>query len=178
MAEKRRGSLTKREAVRLAQLLEKMGQDPSGYIPDEAWLAVQRTFALPYLELCIFRSDGLGEVEILLQYRKDEHWTGWNLPGALWRTKDSLEQGIERTLKAEGLSTLHYRFLACGDWTKWNDGDHYGHPISHEVDLLAPDGMDETEEFKWFSEVPSSMVHQAQAEMVRDALHRAVSYRY
>lgn len=76
--------MTPDRAKLLAELLTELSEDPKGFIPDEAWNAAQKAFALPYLELAIVRRAADGALEILLSHRTDKYWNGWHIPGGLW----------------------------------------------------------------------------------------------
>src|SRR3989344_5623387 len=85
----------------LGELLEELAEDPKGFIPDEAWNATQKAFALPYLELAVVRRSPEGKVQILLTHRIDKDWNGWHIPGGLWRTRHTLEEGIASLVRPE-----------------------------------------------------------------------------
>lgn len=133
-----------------------MDREAEGFIPQEEWNEVQRRFALPYIELGIVRRAAGGGVEILLAHRTDEHWTGWHLPGGLWRTPHTLEQGVDALARQELGEGARVELLEKGMWEKWDDHP-YGHPISHVV-ICSATGITETAELRWFTEAPEDMI--------------------
>lgn len=147
--------MTEYRAHLLGELLEELSEDPRGFIPEAAWAAVQRTFALPYIELAVVRRLE-SNVQILLSYRDDKDWCGWHIPGGLWRTRQTLVEGIAVLAKAELGTSVEVKFLTKGTWEKWKDHP-YGFPISHIV-ICSATGIAETENLRWFSEVPEGII--------------------
>jgi hypothetical protein len=146
--------MEKERAVLLGELLTELAEDPKGWLPDEVWGPANKAFALPYIELAVVRY-WRGQLQILLAYRSDKDWHGWHIPGALWRTKQSLEECVAITAKAE-LGT-EVKFLAKGTWEKWMDDPLGRWPMDHVVICSAPN-FRETHTICWFSGVPKGMI--------------------
>lgn len=168
--------MTPERAKLLGELLTELAEDPRGFIPDEAYLAAQKAFALSYIELAIVRRGPQGVVQILLTHRTDTDWNGWHIPGGMWRTRKTLEEGIAGLAKTEQLGEdAKLTFLAKGTWEKWHDHP-IGVPISH-VAICLGEGIVETEKMKWFDGVPEGMIddHGHHAGFIKDVFRRAYS---
>lgn len=140
----------------LAELVVEMHEKDGGFIPAEAWTAIQKAFALPYIELLFMRRRE-GVLEFLLTHREDEHWSGWHIPGGIWRTAHTLEQAAQKLAKQELGADIALTVVGRGGWDKW--GDHpYGNPISHVCICTAQDIV-ESDSIKWFSKIPDGMIH-------------------
>ena len=139
----------------LNKLLNELADDPKGFIPNEIWNAVQKAFALSFIELAIVQRSPADTVQILLTHRADENCNGWHIPGGLWRTRSTLEENIISLASSE-LGKAKLTLLAKGGWEKWHDCQ-YGHPISHIV-ICSGTGIVENATRKWFSEVPKDMI--------------------
>jgi hypothetical protein len=149
--------VTSERAKLLGELITEMDQEPRGFIPEEAWGAVQKAFALPYIELAIIRCNPeSGQVEILLSHRTDQHWAGWHIPGGLWRKCHTRDECIASLVKTENLGGAAISVLTQGEWEKWHDHP-YGNPISHVV-ICTGENIVETETERWFSSVPDGMI--------------------
>jgi ADP-ribose pyrophosphatase YjhB (NUDIX family) len=165
--------MTPERANLLAELLLEMRQEADGFIPGPAWLAVQSTFALPYVEVAIVRRAHDRKIQILLSHRADQHWRGWQIPGGLWRTPHTLEECIVSLTRTELGGQVLVSLLATGMWEKWHDHP-YGSPISHVV-LCAAENVRESSSIRWFSDVPEGMIddHGHHARFIRSALVQA-----
>ncbi len=118
----------------LAELLDEMACEPEGYFPEEAFASIQRAFAIPYVDLIIPQMRLDGTAEILLTWRQDKHFTGWHLPGGIWRVKDSREAACEKVAQRElGVGVTFTQEIMTDKW----DDHPYGHPIAH-ISLLCP----------------------------------------
>jgi ADP-ribose pyrophosphatase YjhB (NUDIX family) len=146
--------MLEKEIKLLAGLLLKMLKECGDFIPEGVWLIIHKIFALPYLELAIVRQVN-GEVEILLTHRVDKYWSGWHIPGGLWRTHQTLEAGIASIAKNE--LGIEVELLAIGVWEKWMNHP-YGYPISHVVICSPKTEIIETGKLGWFHTVPSGMI--------------------
>lgn len=157
----------------LGELIDEMAQDPRGFIPDGAWAAVQKAFALPYIEMAIVRRGKSGQAEILLTHRTDKDRNGWHIPGGLWRTRQTLEQCIEKLAKVELGPQVVPKLVTKGTWEKWHDHP-YGVPISH-VAICVAEGVVESDTIQWFGGVPSGMIHDHghHAGFIKNALSEA-----
>ncbi len=141
----------------LAELVTEMHEKDGDFIPQEAWAAVQKAFALPYLEFLVFRRAPDGVLEFLLTHRTDEFWHGWHIPGGIWRTTHSVGDGCKALAKQElGIDTP-LAIVAKAGWEKWHDHP-YGNPISHICICTSPVEIQETDSIKWFRQVPSDMI--------------------
>ncbi|HVV39394.1 MAG TPA: NUDIX domain-containing protein [Candidatus Paceibacterota bacterium] len=161
-------------ATLLGELLKELAQDPTGFIPDEAWEGAQKAFALPYIELCVVRLYE-GKVQILLTHRIDKYWSGWHIPGGMWRTRHTLEQGIAHLSRLELGPEPSLTLLAKGEWEKWLDHP-YDVPISHIAICTARDVV-ETDKMQWFDGVPKGMIadHGHHARFINNVLKQAAS---
>jgi len=123
-------------ATMLAELLKEMRRDNADYYPEEVWLEVHKSFALPYVELVIPRRAG-GRWEIFLVRRPptDPHWPSmWHLPGGVWRTRQTETEACHSVARRElGIGVTHIEEVMT---YKWNTHP-YGSPISH-VCLCRP----------------------------------------
>ncbi len=126
--------MTPERAQLLGELITEMTEVDHGFIPNAAWLPIQRAFNLPYIELVVAKEIN-GKPHILLDYRKDEYWNGWHIPGGLWRAPWSLRQACLKIAASEKIETIAggYREIKTHKWM-----DHpYGNPISHIVVCYA-----------------------------------------
>jgi|SRR3989344_755064 len=157
----------------LAELLEEFSGELGEFIPNEVWNAAQKAFALPYLELAIVRRSSAGVVQILLTHRIDEYWNGWHIPGGLWRTRHTLEEGIAALIPHELGNKAKLTLLAKGGWEKWLDHP-YGHIVSHVV-ICSGANIDESDTAKWFDAVPEGMINDSghHASFIKTALEQA-----
>ncbi|MEQ1727503.1 MAG: NUDIX domain-containing protein [Vicinamibacterales bacterium] len=118
-------------AALLAELLREMRETDGDRIPDQAWHEVQKTFALPYVEILLVRESGRSrEVFLTRRGSDDPHWPGrpWHIPGGMWRTSRQLLEACRDVAAGE----LDVQVTACRELftCKWSDHP-YGHPISH-----------------------------------------------
>lgn len=151
----------------LAELLNEMREVDGGWIPQEAWYSVQKTFALPYVEVLIVRRRQDGQYEFLLVYRADEHFVGWEIPGGLWKTRLTVEEGCADVAQRE--LGIKVRFVAEVMTKKWLDHP-YGYPISH-VCLCEPlERIEETEHRQFFTAPPEIMTSYHHKEFMARAL--------
>ena len=148
--------MTPERARLLGELLTELAADPSGFIPDEAWLPAQQAFALPYIEMAIVRRDANGKVQILLTYRDDKDWTGWHVPGGLWRTKQTVDECLAALARQELGADVQVIFLDKGEWEKWHNHPE-GNAISH-VAICRGENIVETATVQWFDGVPEGMI--------------------
>jgi len=166
--------MTPEREVLLGELLAELAEDPRGFIPEEAWVAVQKAFALSYLELCLIRRNSVTKrVEILLTHRTDKDWNGWHVPGGLWRTRHNLSTGIASLAKSEFGEGVQITLLDKGGWEKWMDHP-FGYPISH-ITICSAEGVIETSTRKWFENVPEGMIddYGHHAEFIRTVIAQA-----
>ena len=157
----------------LSELLKELADDPKGYIPPEAWDAARQAFSLSYIELAIIRRNPEGNVEILLTHRSDKDWKGWHIPGGVWRTRHTLEEGIASLTCAELGEGVELSLSAKGGWEKWLDNKQ-NRLISH-IAVCSGTGITETATRKWFSQVPKGMIndHGHHAEFITTVLAQA-----
>jgi ADP-ribose pyrophosphatase YjhB (NUDIX family) len=139
----------------LGELLTELAEDPEGFIPDEAWYPAQEAFSLSYVEMACVRRGNTGRAEVLLAYRDDKHFKGWHIPGALWRTRQTLEECLGSLSRRELGQSVRITLLAKGGWEKWHDHP-YGYPISHIV-ICSAEGVVESGTLRWFDAVPEGM---------------------
>ena len=145
--------MTPERAHLLAGLLDEMREKDKGFIPNGAWLSVQATFALPYVEVLVMTEDS--PPKFLLTYRRDPHWHGWHIPGGIWRTQHTEAEAVRKVAKDElGISV---KFVAEVMTEKWADHP-YGNPISHVCIARALEPIKETLGMQFFSQVPNAMV--------------------
>ena len=148
--------MTPKRAKLLGELLTELAADLRGFIPDEAWLPAQQAFALPYMEMAVVRRNANGKVQILLVHRVDKYWSGWHIPGGLWRTIQTFRECIASLVRQELGHDAGVNFLHKGEWDKWHDHP-YGQPISHVV-ICRGEHIVETDTRKWFDGVPEGMI--------------------
>lgn len=167
--------MTTERARLLGELLDEMAQDLRGFIPTEAWYAVQRAFALSYIELAIVRHNPVSRrVEILLAHRSDEVWNGWHIPGGIWRTRQTRDECVASIIQSEDLKgDSDVKFLAQGVWEKWHDHP-YGTPVVHSV-ILRGENITETQTRRWFDSVPEGIINDGghHARYIVDILKQA-----
>lgn len=125
-------------ATLLGALLREMREQDGGFFPEEAWLEIHQTFAIPYVELVIPRRPPGGEWECFLMRRPadDPNWPGrpWHIPGGIWRAHETLEQACNTV----GGRELHARFADVVEVMSYKWPDHvYSRCISH-VCLCRP----------------------------------------
>lgn len=147
--------MSPQRAELLAELLKELADDPKGFIPDNAWYAVQKAFALPYIELAVVRLK-LGVPQILLAHRNDAHWSGWHVPGGLWRTNATLETCIDAIAKTELGATASVGLFKKGSWEKWHNHP-YGNPISH-LAICIGTGIVERDDLQWRTGIPQETI--------------------
>lgn len=147
-------------ARQLADLLKEMREQDRGYFPDEAWLEIQRTFAIPYVEVVLARRQANG-IQFFLAQRDDDdpYWPGrpWHIPGGIWRTGNTRERACTDVAQREvGVAVTFCREVMTFKWP-----DHpYANPISH-VCLCAPTGpVEETASARFFafSDLPQPLL--------------------
>ena len=165
--------MTPKRAILLGELMGELADDPKGFIPNEVWNAAQRAFALPYIELAIVRRNPEDKVQILLMHRTDKYWDGWHIPGGLWRTRHTLEEGISSLARLELGDEPKLTLLAKGGWEKWHDHPS-GRPIAHIV-ICSGTSIIETAAMKWFDTVPEDMIEDDghHATYIRQVLEQA-----
>jgi len=145
--------VTPERAHLLAGLLDEMRTKDAGFIPDEAWLSVQATFAIPYVEVLILTKDS--PPKFLLTYREDASWKGWHIPGGIWYTKYTQAEAVRSVARRE--LGIDVKFVAEVMTEKWADHP-YGNPISHVCIARALEPIEETPERRLFKSVPNNMV--------------------
>lgn len=137
----------------LARLMERRIQNTGGLLGSRVWYTAQRSFIFPYTEVAILNPNSSS---ILLDYRTDEFWNGWHIPGGRWQDpKLSVDQACNEVSKRElGVSV---RFLKDVMFYKWNDHP-YGYPLSLVCLCDSPDQVSESDTRRFFTEVPDDMV--------------------
>jgi len=149
--------MTPKKAKLLSELVKEMDEKDKGFIPAEAWAAIQTAFVIPYIELFVARQSATGDLEFILIHRQDEHWDGWHIPGGIWRTHLTAEDACNALSRKELGTTSGVELLAHGMWEKWNDHP-YGNPISHVCICRSLEVIEETESMRWFREIPDGMI--------------------
>ena len=145
--------MTPERAHLLAGLLDEMRTKDAGFIPDEAWLSVQATFAIPYVEVLILTKDS--PPKFLLTYREDASWKGWHIPGGIWYTKYTQAEAVRSVARRE--LGIDVKFVAEAMTEKWADHP-YGNPISHVCIAKAKEPIKETPKMRFFSNIPDGMI--------------------
>ena len=95
----------------LAELFSEMRDRDGDRFPEETWLEIHKTFALPYVELVIPRRVGTTwEVFLTRRPSSDPHWPSvWHLPGGLWRTPQTqLEACAAVATRELAIEIIHY----------------------------------------------------------------------
>ena len=149
--------MTPERAKLLSELIEEMTVKDKGFIPREAWTAVQQAFNLPYIELAVAKRVGT-EWCMLLDYRSDEYWRGWHIPGGLWRAPWSIQEACAHLAKSE---LIDANIVARKEIMTYKWPDHpYGNVISHVVICSTLDSIPEIKgKREFFSEVPDDIVN-------------------
>jgi ADP-ribose pyrophosphatase YjhB (NUDIX family) len=152
----------------LAELLKEMRRDDGDYYPEEAWLELHKTFALPYVELVIPRRTG-GRWEIFLVRRPptDPYWPSmWHLPGGLWRTRQTEIQACESVSRRElGVGVTHIEEVTSYKWT----AHPYGNPISHVCLCRPRRKLAEAPDRGYFARLPKPFISE-QIKFVKASL--------
>ena len=72
--------------------------DPSRGLPEDVFLFLSEISPLPNVDLLVRDKEG----RILLAWRNDPWWgAGWHVPGGIIRVKETFEERIQKTAKAE-----------------------------------------------------------------------------
>ncbi len=155
-------------ATMLAKLLKEMRRDNGDYCPEEIWLELHKTFALPYVELVIPRkTQGRWEVFLTRRLATDPYWPSmWHLPGGLWRTRQTEIQACQSVARRElGIGVKHIEEVMTHKWTT----HPYGHPISH-VCLCHPKGrLMKAPDRGYFAQLPKPFIPE-QVRFVKQSL--------
>jgi hypothetical protein len=141
----------------LAELLSEMRAQDGDRFPDEAWLEIQRTFALPYVELVIPRLVGIKwEVFLTRRASTDPHWPSvWHLPGGLWRTSQTLRQACSAVATRElGVEILYAEEVMSRKWRT----HPYGNPVSHVCLCLPKSELNINADGLFFSSLPTPFI--------------------
>jgi hypothetical protein len=152
----------------LAELLNEMRDRDGDRFPEEAWLEIQQTFALPYVELVIPRRIGTTwEVFLTRRSSTDLYWPSvWHLPGGLWRTPQTqLEACAAVAARELAVDIVHIQEVMTCKWTT----HPYGNPVSH-VCLCAPMCQpSESTEGRFFPALPTPFIPE-QIEFFHESL--------
>lgn len=159
---------SREKGLALSRLVTELIGERNGFIPDEAWDAVQKAFMLPYPEVLLFKTEGGVWVnekpQALLTYRFDQDFLGWHIPGGRWSDpKLTLEEACQKVAQRElGLPVkLHHPLL----FEKWDDHP-YGNPISLVCICSTPVSVIETPTMKFFDHVPTPIVSPHHADFI------------
>lgn len=119
-------------ALLLADLLRETREQDQGYFPDEAWLEIHKSFAIPYVELVLPRYSAEGNMECFLARREeaDPYWPGrpWHIPGGIWRATDTRDEACN----AAALRELRVPVTCLSEVMTYKWSDHpYANAISH-----------------------------------------------
>lgn len=138
--------MTPERAKLLGELIEEMNRE-GGYIPDEAWLPINRAFVIPFVEVAVVRQLD-SEWQLLLGHREDEFWQGWEIPGGIWKAQSqTIEDACNAVAKGE--LGVHVDFIRLAKVYKWTDNPR-GHPLSLVCICQTDDEVQETDTKKFF----------------------------
>ena len=152
----------------LGELLTEVVEQHGCRIPDEAWGPYHKLVKQPYAELCVVRRVE-GVPQILLTHRTDEHWTGWHIPGSMWRVRSITHQDAINAVSKQELEGAPVTFVKELGTYPWADHP-YGHPFSHIC--IATGDVPENEGQKYFSidELLSLDIVNHHGDFARDVL--------
>lgn len=143
----------------LAKLLREMREEDGDYFPEEAWLEIHKTFALPYVELIIpHRTDEQWQLLLTRRAPTDVDWPStWHVPGGLWRTKLTQPEACQSVAKRElGIELADIHEVMTFKWPS----HPRGYVISH-VCVCWPSGpVSETTDRKFFFEIPKPFIEE------------------
>jgi hypothetical protein len=148
--------VTPERARLFAELVEEVVSADKGFVPKEAWMTLHKLIPLPAVEVLVTRKDGR---EFILNYREDQGWNGWHIPGSFIRPHESLEEACNRVtreeLELDGITGLQ----AIGI-LKWEPGEHPfgGTPISIVMVGYPVGEIRESRDTRYFSSIPSPMI--------------------
>lgn len=155
-------------ALLLAELLKEMRKDSGEYFPDEVWLEVHKTFALPYVELIVPRkARGRWEIFLIRRPPTDKYWpSAWHLPGGLWRTGQTESQACRSVARREmGISVTHIEEVMTYKWTT----HPYGNPISHVCVCHPNRRLRGAADKAYFAQLPKRFIPE-QVRFVKEAI--------
>ena len=144
-------------AVMLSELLKEMRRDSRDYYPDEVWLELHKSFALPYVELVIpRRAAGRWEIFLVRRPATDPYWPSmWHLPGGLWRTYQTQIQACRSVARRElGIGVTRVEEVMTYKWTT----HPYGNPISHICLCLPTRRLRKTRDRGYFRQLPRPFI--------------------
>ena len=120
-------ALTKEETVVLADLLWKMEWPLSS---DVFHALMAKAVSVP-IELCVLNNKG----EVLMFYRKDPEYDGYNMPGTVLRDTDTVDVALKRLVEKEVRAEITTP-IAIG-WMELPRGIGWGmDPARHEISLI------------------------------------------
>jgi ADP-ribose pyrophosphatase YjhB (NUDIX family) len=138
-------------AALLRDLLREMREQDRGFFPDEAWLEIHRNFAMPYVEVVLFRFHPSGAPEFFLMRRDegDVYWPGrpWHIPGGLWRVGETRDVACAGVARRE----LQIAVTVCREVMTFKWPDHpYANAISHVCLCVSPETPATTDAARFF----------------------------
>jgi len=152
----------------LAELLKEMREADGDRFPDEAWLEIHRTFALPYVELVIPRRvRTTWGIFLTRRASTDPYWPSvWHLPGGLWRTPQTQRQACAAVAARElAVAIVHIKEVMTRKWKT----HPYGNPVSH-VCLCTPKyPLTGNTEGRFFDSLPTPFIPE-QVEFLDESL--------
>lgn len=136
------------------ELVEYARTAQNGFIPEDAWMALHRLAPMPAMEILLTRSEGR---KFLLTYRKDKKngLEGWHIPGGFMIKRESIAQTCTRVMLRElSVDVAGLRPVALSSWRSHPYG---GNPISIIMTGYPVGVVEETEQIRFFSHIPTPM---------------------
>ncbi|MDO8558214.1 MAG: NUDIX hydrolase [bacterium] len=142
--------MEKRETETFVALVQKIKEEnlliPN--MPKDIWYAVHSILALPAAEVLMTRTGK----DFLLNYRKDNDFDGWEIPGGFIGYKESLEEACLRIAKREvGLEPKFEKVITAEVWKD--------HPYSSAISIVCLCKVEGEPNYgQFFTEIPPNMI--------------------
>jgi ADP-ribose pyrophosphatase YjhB (NUDIX family) len=155
-------------ATILAKLLKEMRKNDGDYYPEEAWLEIHQSFALPYVELVIPHKTGNSwQIFLVQRPSTDPYWPSmWHLPGGIWRYNQTEVGACQAVARRElGIGITAIREVMTHKWKT----HPYGRPISHVCVCQPKNGPANAADRGYFTRLPEAFIAE-QVRFVRESV--------
>ena len=155
-------------ARKLAELLKEMRRDSRDYYPEEIWLELHQSVALPYVELVIPRNiHGSWEIFLTRRPANDPYWPSmWHLPGGLWRYSQTEVGACQAVaLRELGVGVTHIHEVMTHKWKR----HPYGKPISHVCLCQPKSRLASASDRGYFARLPEPFIKE-QVGFIRESV--------
>ncbi len=152
-----KSTLSPTDQAELARLLRHVGEKDKGFLPNGCYEPYCAVRPLAFIEILPYRSDG----SFLLKRRRDEHFTGWHVPGGSLLNGESVAKACDRHIRADKAADGVTDLRAIGVHLYGNGEHPYCHPYITLIACTAVGEVIERDDCRWFKSAPADMIQNA-----------------